>query len=109
MCLIDYQIPKTAGLACLEGLLNLLFIQVEGLADFGEILVFICETLKTRRGEFARAAMVIESVQSLLSSTGLVFMFSTGNLVYARMILKTATAVLKNLCLIGYCVSVSAK
>ena len=36
--LIDYQIPQTA---------NLLLQQA--LADFGEILVFICETLKTRR------------------------------------------------------------
>ena len=45
--LIDYQIPQTAGLAGLEGLPNLLLQQA--LADFGEILVFICETLKTRR------------------------------------------------------------
>ena len=43
------KIPKTAGLAGLEGLLNLLLQQAEGLADFREIFVFICETLKTRR------------------------------------------------------------
>ena len=35
--LSDYQILKTAGLAGLEGLPNLLLQQVEGLADFGEI------------------------------------------------------------------------
>ena len=49
VCLIDYQILKTAGLAGLKGLPNLLLQQAEGLADFGEILAFICETLKTRR------------------------------------------------------------
>ena len=35
--------------AGLEGLANLLLQQAEGLADFGRILVFICESLKTRR------------------------------------------------------------
>ena len=49
LCLIDYQIPKTAGLAALEGLPNLLLQQAEGLADFEEILVLICETLKMKR------------------------------------------------------------
>ena len=73
LCLIDYQLSKTAGLAGLEGLLSLLLQKVEGLADFGEILAFICESLK--RGKFARAAMVMESVQSSLPSTRLVFVF----------------------------------
>ena len=45
----DCQIPKTAGLAGLEGLTNLLLQQAEDLADFAEIFLFICETLKTRR------------------------------------------------------------
>ena len=62
-----------AGLAGLQGLPCLLLQQAEDLADFGGIVVFICEALQTRR--FARAAMVIESVQSLLPSTGLVFVF----------------------------------
>ena len=47
LCLIDYQVPKMAGLAGLEGLPNLLLQQAEDLADFGEIFVLICETLKT--------------------------------------------------------------
>ena len=47
-CLIDTQIPKTAGLACSEGLLDLLVHEAEGLVDFGETLVFICETFKMR-------------------------------------------------------------
>ena len=38
-----------AGLAGLEGLLNLLLRKAEGLADFGEIDVFIYETFKMRR------------------------------------------------------------
>ena len=46
----------------------------------------ICDTLKTRR--IARAAMVIESVQSLLPSAGLKFVFFHWNLVFARMNLK---------------------
>ena len=79
--MIDSPIPKTAGLA---DLLNLL--KAEGLADFGEVFVFICATLKTR--QFACAAKVIELVQSLLQSTRLVFVFSTENLVFARMNLK---------------------
>ena len=40
---------EKAGLAGLEGPLNFLLQKAEGLADFGEIFVFICETLKTRR------------------------------------------------------------
>ena len=60
-----------AGFAGLEGLLNFMLQQAEGLADLREILVFIYETLKTRR--IALAAMVIESGRSLLPSTGLVF------------------------------------
>ena len=53
--MIDSQIPKTAGLEGLEGLeglaglLSLLLQKPEGLADFGEILDFICGTAKTRR------------------------------------------------------------
>ena len=47
-----------------------------------------------KRGEFARATMVIESVQSLLPSTRLIFVFSTGDHVFARLNLKSA--VLKN-------------
>ena len=43
------SIPNTAGLAGLAGLLNLLLQKAEGLADFGEILDFICRTLKTRQ------------------------------------------------------------
>ena len=46
VCLIDSPIPKTAGLAGLEGLLNFLLQKAEGLADFEEILVFICETFE---------------------------------------------------------------
>ena len=38
--------------------------------------------------------MIIQLIQSLLPSTGLVFVFSTGNLVFSRMNLKPA--VLKN-------------
>ena len=38
LCLIDSQIPKTAGLAGLEGLLNLMLPKAEDLADFREIL-----------------------------------------------------------------------
>ena len=34
--------------------------------------------------------MVIESAQSMLPSTGLVFMFSTGSIIFARMNLKPA-------------------
>ena len=49
LCLIDSQIPKTAGLAGLEGLLNLLLQKAEGLADFVEIPVSICQTLKMRQ------------------------------------------------------------
>ena len=49
MLLIDSEIPRTSGLASLEGQPNLLLKQAEGLADFGEILVFICKTLKARR------------------------------------------------------------
>ena len=49
--------------------------KAEGLANFGEILVFICETLKQKEANFARAAMVIESIQSLLPSTRLIFLF----------------------------------
>ena len=47
LCLIDSPIPKTAVLAGLAGLLNLLLQKAEGLADFGEILDFSCRTLKT--------------------------------------------------------------
>ena len=39
--MIDYQLPKTAGLAGSEGLPNLLLQQAECLADFEEILVFM--------------------------------------------------------------------
>ena len=46
LSLIDSPIPKMAGLA---GLQSLLLQKAEGLADFGEILDFICRTLKTRR------------------------------------------------------------
>ena len=46
--LIDYQRLKTVGLEGLEGLPNIQFQQPEDLEDFGEILLFICETLKTR-------------------------------------------------------------
>ena len=59
-----------AGLECL---LNLLLKKAEVLADFREILVLLCETLK--QGEFALVAMVIESMQSLLPSTRLIFVF----------------------------------
>ena len=65
---------------------------VGSLADFREIFVFICETLKTR--QFARAAMVIESVQFLLS-TGLVFLFFNWKPCFRQDHLKPA--VLKNL------------
>ena len=50
--LIDYQILKTAGLAGLAGLVGLpspLLQQAEGLAEFIEIIAFICETLKVGR------------------------------------------------------------
>ena len=45
--LIDSR--KTAGLAGLQGPLNLLPQKAKGLADFGEILDFICKTLKTKQ------------------------------------------------------------
>ena len=45
--LIDSPMPKTVGLAGLVGLLKLLLQKAEGLADFGEILDFICRILKT--------------------------------------------------------------
>ena len=89
--MIDYQIPKTSGLAGLEGLPNLLLQQAEGLANFGFSFSF---AKLSKQGEFARAAMVIESFKSLLPSNGLVFVFSTGNVVFARMNLKPAS--LKN-------------
>ena len=38
--MIGSEILKTVGLVGLEGLLNLLLQKAEGLADFGEILVF---------------------------------------------------------------------
>ena len=39
-CLIDTQIPKTAGLAGSEGLLDLLEHEAKGLADSEETLVY---------------------------------------------------------------------
>ena len=73
-CLIDSQIPKTAVLAGLEGLLNLLLQKVAGLADFGEILVFICKTLKMRR-IFSPCYGGSRQPYLLLPSTRLVFEF----------------------------------
>ena len=74
LCLIltaGLAIPKTAGLAGLAGLLNLL---LQGFADFGEILDFICRTLKTR--QFClRCYQCIWQLYFLLPSTRLVFMF----------------------------------
>ena len=49
VCLIDSPLPKMAGLAGLLKVLNLLLQKAEGLADFGEILDFICKTLRTRQ------------------------------------------------------------
>ena len=66
----DSQIPKTACLA--EGLMNILLRKTEGLADFGEILVFTCVALKTKRICLPR----------------LVIVYSTGNLVFVRVNLK---------------------
>ena len=43
------KIEKTVDLAGLEELLGPLHQKAEGLADFGEILIFIFETLETRR------------------------------------------------------------
>ena len=88
----DYEIPKTADFAGLEGLPSLLLQQAEGLTDFGRILVLFAKPCK--RGEAARAAMVTESVQSLLPSTRLVFVFFKWKPRFARMNLKPA--VLKN-------------
>ena len=45
--MIVFQILKTVGLADLEGLLSLLLLKAEDLADFEKSLIFICETLKT--------------------------------------------------------------
>ena len=48
MCLIDFKIPKTAGMTGLKGLLSLLLQGTEGVANFEEVLIFICETVKSR-------------------------------------------------------------
>ena len=72
MYLIDSPIPKAASLAGSAGLLNLLLQKAEVLADFDEILDFICRILK--RGDFARVATLIGNF-SLLQSTRLVFVF----------------------------------
>ena len=56
-----------------KALPNRLLQQSEGLAGFRKSFVFNCEALKTR--QFASAAMLIESVQFLLPSTKLVFIF----------------------------------
>ena len=47
--MIESPVPKTAGLAGLADLLNLLLEKAESLADVGEILVLTCETVKTRQ------------------------------------------------------------
>ena len=73
LCLIDCKNPKTADLAGLEGLPNLQLQQTEGLADFGEILVFICET-----EDEANLLVLLWKLSQLkfsLPSTGLVFVF----------------------------------
>ena len=57
-----------AGLAGLESLPNLLHQSAEGLADFGEILAFICETLENEANLLV-LPWSVESVQSLLPST----------------------------------------
>ena len=82
--MIDCQIPKTAGLAGLEGLPSLLLQHAEGLADFEGTLVSSSSFLSKKsllfaklckRGEFSRIAMVIKLDQVLLPSTGLIFAF----------------------------------
>ena len=88
----------------LAGLLNLLLQKAEGLADFGEIIVFICEALKTRRiwlhcyGNGVSANLLPSQAPDSSSC------FSTENHVFSRMNLKPAM-----LCLIAKCVSISAK
>ena len=44
LCLIDSPIPKMAGYEDFAGLLSLLLQKAEGLADFEEILDFICRS-----------------------------------------------------------------
>ena len=70
LCLIDSQIPKTAGLA---GLLNLLLQKAQCLADLEEILDFICRTLKMKR--LCSVAKGNQKLYSSLPSTRLVFVF----------------------------------
>ena len=104
LCLIDSPVPKTASLA---GLLNRLLQKGEGLADFGDILDFICRTIK--QGEFARVATVIGNFTLGCQAPDSSSCYSTGNLVFARINVKPA-AVLKNFHdLIENCVFVSAK
>ena len=87
--MIDYQIPKTAGLAGLEGLPNLLHKSAEGLVDFGEILAFICKTLETRRicsCCYSQLSQSNHCRQALDSSSS----FSNKNLIFYRMNPKPA-------------------
>ena len=89
--LIDAQIPKTACLACLKGLLNILLRNVKGSADFGKILVFICETQKSDKSRrICLRCYGNRQLYSLLPSTRLVIVFPTGNLVFVRITLKPA-------------------
>ena len=84
---------------------SLLLQQAEGLANFGEILAFICKTLKTRQIFLRCYGNLVSSIfcQGPDSSSH----FSAGNLIFARMNLKPAA--MKSFGVIGHCVSVSAK
>ena len=73
--------------------------KAEGLADFAEILIFSCETLKTRQTRLFTLCFAL-CCQGPDSSSW----FSTGNLVLIWNLL-----VWRIFCLIGKCVSVSAK
>ena len=87
---------KTAALVGLEALLDPLLQKGEGLADFGEIFVFIYNTLK-KGGKFAFAAVVIKMVQSLLQSTRLIFVFFNWKLRFRQDESETC-------CFDGFCV-----
>ena len=60
LCLIDYQIPKTAGLGGLEGMSNLLFQQADSLADFTAIILFSFDTNFTAIQTFANFTAIIK-------------------------------------------------
>ena len=75
-------------MAGLAGLLNLLLQKTEGLADFQEIHDFICRTLKTKRGDFARTATVMGNFTLCCQATDSSSCLSTGNLVFANVNLK---------------------